>query len=108
MTSDTYHQYKYIAHVRCLTGLKLENYYLFTFLLFLDLKFENYYLFTFYFFSTWSWKVIELFTFLLFLDLKLENHYLFTFLLILRPSQRNDKESSNMPRIDILESLQYI
>ena len=45
------------------TGLKLENYYFFTFLLFLDLKLENY----------------SVFTFLLFLDLKLENYSVFTF-----------------------------
>ena len=44
-----------------ITGLKLENYYFFTFLLFLDLKLENY----------------SVFTFLLFLDLKLENYSIF-------------------------------
>ena len=61
---------------RVATGLKLENYYFFTLVFFLDLKLENYSVFTFllfldlklenysalfHFFSTWSWKTIPYF-----------------------------------------------
>ena len=76
-TSDCAIVEKYVSkHVNLVTGLKLENYYFFTFtfsrpevkklllfLLFLDLKLENY----------------SVFMFLLFLDLKLENYSVFTF-----------------------------
>ena len=60
-----------------LTGLKLENYYFFTFLLFLDLKLENYYFFTFLLFLDLKLENYSVFTFLLFLDLKLENYSIF-------------------------------
>ena len=73
------------------TGLKLENYYFFTFLLFLGLKLENYYFFTFLLFLDLKLENYYLFTFLLFLGLKLESYYLFIFLLILRQGQRTDK-----------------
>ena len=62
------------------TGLKLENYYFFTFT-FLDLKLENYYFFTFLLFLDLKLENYSVFTFLLFLDLKLENYSVFTFLL---------------------------
>ena len=79
-----------------ITGLKLENYYFFTFtfsrpevrklllfLLFLDLKLENYPVFTFLLFLDLKLENYSVFTFLLFLDLKLENYSVFTFLLFL-------------------------
>ena len=72
-----------MAFTYILTGLKLENYYFFTFLLFLDLKLENYYFFTFLLFLDLKLENYYFFTFLLFLDLKLENYSVFTFLLFL-------------------------
>ena len=87
------------------TGLKLENYYFFTFSFSrpeVGKLFHIYFFSTwswkiisyllFYFFSTWSWKIIsyllfyffstwswKIIPYLLFLELKLESYYLFTF-----------------------------
>ena len=74
-----------IDYSRFWTGLKLENYYFFTFLLFLDLKLENY----------------SLFTFLLFLDLKLEYYSVFTFLLFL---DLQDCSNSSELAMELLQS----
>ena len=67
-----------------------ENYYFFTFLLFLDLKLENYYFFTFLLFLDLKLENYYFFTFLLFLDLKLENYSVFTFLLFLDLQDRSN------------------
>ena len=81
------------------TGLKLENYYFFTFtfswpevgklfhiyfffllFLFLDLKLENYSIFTFLLFLKLKLGNYSVVTFLLFLDQKLENYSIFRWL----------------------------